>query len=137
MKNLFLSLLLVLPFLSFGQLGKTPDEIVNLLGKDFTIDNTDGILSYSYNFTFDYLGTKTPEKYTFVFGEVDGEICCINWMVFRPLETMNTSYFYLEDYFKLNDSIYLDKFDKEVMQINIYRQETYYFINIKYKNGKV
>ena len=137
MKKLFLFFVLLLPTLTFAQLGRTPQEIENLLGKDFLKQTDDGILTYSYNFEFDFRGKKTPEVYTFVFGELNGEICCTNWMVFRPLETLNESYFYLEDYFKLNDSIYLDHFDKETMQINIYRQEKYYFINVNFKNDKV
>lgn len=137
MYKLFLILTLLIPSIISAQLGRTPSEIEVLLGKDYIVHNKDGVMSYSYNFEFSYLGKMTPEVYTFVFGELNGELCCINWMVFRPLETLNDSYWYLEDYFKMNDSIYLDSFDKNTMEINIYRQETYYFINVKFKDDKI
>ena len=134
MNKLILFLFLILPFVSFGQLGKTPDEIEGTLGKNHLVENVEGFLTYSYDYQFEYNGKKIVERYTFRFKKIDGDFKCVNWTIIRPNEIQDQSYWYLEDFFKRNDAIYIGDIDRNIMNINLYRLEGYYFINVTYKD---
>ena len=134
MNKLILFLFFILPLVSFGQLGKTPNEIEGTLGKNYLVENVEGFLTYSYDYQFEYNGKKVVERYTFRFKKIDDVFRCVTWTIIRPNEVQDQSYWYLEDFFKRNDAIYIGDIDRNTMNINLYRLEGYYFINVTYKN---
>lgn len=134
MNKLILFLFFILPLVSFGQLGKTPDEIEETLGKNYLVENVEGFLTYSYDYQFEYNGKKVIERYTFRFKKINDDFRCVTWTIIRPNEMQDQSYWYLEDFFKRNDAIYIGDIDRNTMNINLYRLEGYYFINVTYKD---
>jgi hypothetical protein len=134
MNKLILFLFFILPLVSFGQLGKTPNEIEGTLGKNYLVENVEGFLTYSYDYQFEYNGKKVIERYTFRFKKINDVFRFVTWTIIRPNEIQDQSYWYLEDFFKRNDAIYIGDIDRNTMNINLYRLEGYYFINVTYKD---
>ena len=134
MKNILFSLFFILPLITFGQLGKTQKEIKQTLGNEYVVDFVDRFTNYIYDFKFLYEDKWMTERYIFTFERVNGDMYCTNWQIVRPIETYNQTYWELEDYFKLNDTIYIGEIDKTKMNINLFRGEGYYCINVTYKN---
>lgn len=133
MKNILFYLLFILPLVSFGQLGKTPNEIEKSLGKTHSTEFVEGFLKYSYDFQSQLEGKKIIETYTFIFEKINGNFICKSWSVFRPIDALNKTYWELEDYFKVNDAIYLCEVDKSTQDVNLFRGEGYYLINVTNK----
>lgn len=133
MKNILFSLLFILPLVSFGQLGKTQKEIKETLGEKHLTEIVEEFVNYSYDFQFQYEGKILIERYTFRFEKINGDYICTSWAISRPIETYNQTYWELEDYFKMNDSVYICEIDKSTMNINLFRDNGYYLINVTYK----
>lgn len=134
MKNILFFLFFILPLISFGQLGKTQDDIKKSLGEEYMVDFVDRFTNYIYDFNFLYENKWMTERYIFTFEKINEKMICTNWQIVRPIETFNQTYWELEDYFKSNDVVYVSEIDKSKMNINLYRGEGYYCINVTYKN---
>jgi len=128
MKRILLNLLLLLPTITFCQLGKTTDEIESSLGKNYNVESIGNFTKYNYVFDYEN-GDK--QTYTFTFDHFG---YCINWSLTRPLDKDNLSYQELETHFKENDLVYLDTVDKSTMNVNLFRYEDLYEVYVSNKN---
>ncbi len=137
MKTVITTLLILLPLLLFAQLGKTHQEIEKSLGENHSTEILgEGYINYHYDYDFLHEGRVKKERYTFTFKMVYDELVCTNWMIVRPLDTLNSvdeSYWDFEDNFKLRSYGFMQTVDKSTMLINLFRGSDYYFINVSYK----
>ena len=97
---------------SFGQIGKSRNDIIKELEYDYEPGTTDDgmkYISYGEEFTTEKSGTYTRYKFIYFFTNDDGTETCHFWMILEPSSEINSwvSYFNKElvkiEYMKWKD----------------------------------
>lgn len=130
MKKILMIILLVLPFYCNAQLGKRMSEIESLLGSNYRLEKIGEITRYHFDYDYISGGKTSIQTYTFSFNK---DSICYNWSLKIPEDKKDITYWDLEDYFKLNDLVYLYQIDKSKMNLNLFRGDGYYIVNVIYK----
>ena len=132
MKKTILFLLLFLPFLTFAQLGLSPQQIEKNLGTNHKTEFIDGLKIFTYYYDIVYMDEKQLESYGFIFVESNGVEYCANWSVFRPIKMLNKSYKDLEPYVKVGENVWVDYVTGSRMELKINRSEGFHSIYVNY-----